>query len=193
MKGFTVFWIIVFIHNTCCWAEGAALTYSKNIELSCFNVPAKTKSLCAAVTNRFDDVGNDLVLYQLDEFNQFGLIDVIKSEGAHHWLWGLSAGGKYTALATSEEGHSSYSFYLTTELIDSSSSVLAAPVATVSDYYLFQLIYINDDGEAVFSRLGGVSNAAPGYCNSALVEFVSTPDDDDCYVLVKLESWRTLK
>ena len=86
MKGFTIFGFIVFINSTCCWAEGTALTYSKNMELSCFTIPAKTKSLCAGVTNRFDDVGSDLVLYKLNKFNQLGLVDVVKSEGAYLYL-----------------------------------------------------------------------------------------------------------
>lgn len=181
--------VMFFVFNVSVCVSSNPLAFTTDLTLQCFSIPQNSSSLCSASTIGVDNTSNDLLLYQLDEYNQLHLLDVQREDGSIQWLWGLSEKGKYTVLVTSEEGHSSYAFYLTEEVINLSGNEFPQPIAFISDYYLSQLAYVSDSGEVVFARLGGVGNADPTMCSSVLYKRIARPETDACYVDESLKRW----
>ncbi len=168
---------------------------SKSLPLSCFAVPSAHYSICSAQTYAANNISTDLLLYQSDQYDNFRLIGVSRADIGIQWLWGVSASGKYTILVSSEEGHSTYVVFLTRDVLNSQDEGFDHPVAVVSDYFLSDLIYLHDNGTAIFARLGGKTDAPADTCQSSTAYLSANIDldADACYVEVNISDWSVSK
>jgi hypothetical protein len=124
----------------------------KNVTLpmDCHIIPQHSDSLCIVETPSSDMPVNDIVFYRKDEFDRFVLLEAIKGDIAYVFIKGFSTGGKYTIIGYAEEGHPSYIIYETDTFLSAERPI--DMVALVSDYFITNMLSLDDEGNAHSQR-----------------------------------------
>ena len=125
----------------------------KNVTLpmDCHTIPQHSDSLCIVETPSSDMPVNDIVFYRKDEFDRFVLLEAIKGDIAYVFIKGFSTGGKYTIIGYAEEGHPSYIIYETDTFLSAERPI--DMVALVSDYFITNMLSLDDEGNAVIELM----------------------------------------
>ncbi|MEP4890588.1 MAG: hypothetical protein ABJV04_11215 [Aliiglaciecola sp.] len=146
----------------CCFFIIALLTCndgfagSDPLTLKCQNHPQKKTEICVMSTHSEHFPVNDLVLYKRDKDRFPVFLEVIKGDVAVSWFWGFSQHGKYSVMGFAEEGHPYFLVYETSAFLQSEQRPKA--IAVLSDYYLTDLLILEDDGTAHFAKADGVND-----------------------------------
>ncbi|WP_460311293.1 hypothetical protein [Aliiglaciecola aliphaticivorans] len=123
---------------------------ASSFPVTCIPQPLKDIEICSLSTQSEHFPVNDLVLYKREKDRFPVLLEVIKGDVAVSWFWGFSRHGKYTVMAFAEEGHPYFVVYETSRFLESEQRPTA--IAILSDYFLSDLIVLEDDGTARFAK-----------------------------------------
>ena len=157
-----------------------------NLPMDCHPVPNATHSLCLAETQGFAEMYNDLLVFVRTEDNHTRFVTNMQSTlVGQTWFWGFSSAGRYVVFATSEEGHASFSVYDSTGLLQNLPDVRSA--FNFGDYYLPELLALDDDGNAFFVHLQSKDDLHDMTClNQPELKLAMHVDDNVCVVKVNL-------
>ncbi|MFC6440105.1 hypothetical protein [Bowmanella sp. JS7-9] len=163
-----------------------------SLPLDCHPVPNATHSLCLAETQGFADMYNDLLVFVRTEDNRTRFVTNMQSTlVGQTWFWGFSGAGRYAVFATSEEGHATFSVYDSTGLLQNLPDVRSA--FNFGDYYLPELLALDDDGNAFFLHLQSKDDVKDMTClNNTEPLSAQHIDDNACVVKVNLATNKNL-
>ncbi len=133
----------------------APVAQQQSINLDCYNIPNHSQQLCILATDSALHPVDDLVFFRLDDLGYLTMLRAEFGDVANIWIHGFSAGGKYTIMGYAEEGHPSYVVYPTERVLSSGYSL--DPVAVISDYYIVNLLHLDDDGSATVEYGNGTA------------------------------------
>ena len=157
-----------------------------NLPMDCHPVPNATHSLCLAETQGFAEMYNDLLVFVRTEDNHTRFVTNMQSTlVGQTWFWGFSSAGRYVVFATSEEGHASFSVYDSKGLLQNLPEVRSA--FNIGDYYLPELLALDDNGNAFFVHLQSKDDVQDMTClNQPEQQLAIRFEENACVVKVNL-------
>ena len=127
---------------------GAQAAAALSLPLTCYQVPLHTVQLCVVVTRADYGPFDDVVFYRQDAQQQLTYLRSVSGGVATFSVQDFSANGEVVALAWAEEGHPTFEFYRTADLLTANSQ--PEPLAVLAEYPFSHLDVIGDDGQVLY-------------------------------------------
>ncbi len=112
--------------------------------------------MCVVSTASPDMPVNDVVFYRQNDIGRFVFLEAIKGDVAHVFVKNFSTGGKYIITGYAEEGHPSFIVYETDTFLFASRPIKS--VALISNYFITNILSLDDDGNAIIELMHSPSN-----------------------------------
>lgn len=179
MKAQAALLLMLLSHNAEAKTESA-------LPLECYTIPNQSHQLCIAKTQGYAQMYDDLLVFaRANDHTLRHLLTVDSTPVGESWFWGFSEQGRYLVFGSSEEGHASYSIYITDAFMQ--KNFADNNHLSFYDYNLPQLLALLDDGSGFFVHLLPKQDIQGADCIPyAEQRFVNEVDSSSCVVKVSL-------